>query len=104
MYVCAIGTLSMYCRDTPFPSSLPIGVLERMSHLEGTVCDIQSGQDSLSQRMDRVEAQLEQRPLNRPQQQLLFATVGSSWQGVPVMQSQVARLLSNTTVLRHACE
>ena len=45
---------------------------------------------------------LKQRPLNRPQQ-LLFATVGSSWQGVPVMQSQVARLLSNTTVLRHAC-
>ena len=43
---------------------LPIGVVERLSCLEGKVDlhdtaiqDLQSGQDSLSQKMDRVETQ-----------------------------------------------
>ena len=68
--VCVLGQ-SQCCESTPFPPTLPIGVVERLSCLEGKVDDLQHiqdsqsaatqdlqhKQDSLSQRMQEVETQ-----------------------------------------------
>ena len=68
--MCVLGQ-SQCCTDTSVHTVLPIGVLERLNCLEGKVFDLwsgqesqttaiqylQSGQDSLSQRMERMETQ-----------------------------------------------
>ena len=70
MCVCVLGQ-SQCCESTPFSPTLPIGVVERLSCLEGKVDDLQHiqdsqsaaiqdlrhEQDSLSQRMQEVETQ-----------------------------------------------
>ena len=66
--VCVLGQ-SQCCESPPFPPTLPIGVVERLSCIEGKVDDLQHKQDSqttaiqdlrheqdsLSQRIQEVE-------------------------------------------------
>ena len=47
MYVCILGQ-SQCCESTPFPPTLPIGVVERLSCVERKVDDLQHSQDSQS--------------------------------------------------------
>ena len=45
MCVCVLGQ-SQCCESPPFPPTLPIGVVERLSCIEGKVDDLQHKQDS----------------------------------------------------------
>ena len=47
MCVCVLEQ-SQCCESTPFPPTLPIGVVERLSCIEGKVDDLQHKQDSQS--------------------------------------------------------
>ena len=54
MYVCVLGQ-SQCCESTPFPPKLPMGVIERLSCLEGKVDDLRHEHDSLSQTVQEAK-------------------------------------------------
>ena len=55
VHVCVLGQ-SQCCESTPFRPTLPIGVVERLSCLEGKVDDLQHKQDSQSTAIEDLQS------------------------------------------------